>query len=62
MRSTEGLQQLLLEATDITHGHGVEPATSTGVDHDALFFYRHRRVETLLEQFGQAVTAVELLL
>jgi len=55
-------QQLGLESTNVLNGNRVEPALGAGVDRDALLFDRHRRIEALLEQLGEAIAPVELTL
>src|SRR5690606_41662108 len=52
-------QQALLEAADIGDGELVEIAVDAGEDHRDLLFGLERRELRLLEQLGQARTAVE---
>ena len=59
MAGAEPLEQLLLEAGDVVHRHGVEVAVGGGVERHHLLLDRHRAVEGLLEQLDEPVAAVE---
>ncbi|KCZ86775.1 acetylglutamate semialdehyde dehydrogenase [Hyphomonas jannaschiana VP2] len=59
VRTTEVSQQLFLVARHVFQLDLVEVATRTGVDHADLLFHQQRRVLRLLEEFGQAGTAVQ---
>src|SRR5487761_2593170 len=56
----KGREQLGLEAAHVGHRDRVEPAAGAGVDHDALLLDGHRGVEALLQDLGEAISAVEL--
>ena len=49
-----------LVALHLVDRHAVDVAVGAGEDHEHLLLDRHRRVEALLQQLGEAVAAVEL--
>ena len=60
MTGADVFVQLGLEPLHVGDGDVVEVAAGAGEDRDDLLLHRHRRVEVLLEQLGEAVAAVEL--
>ena len=60
MTGSEPLNQAGLVAGHIRDLDVVEITTSCGEEHHTLLFNRHRRVDPLLEQFGQTVASLEL--
>src|SRR5579884_2606301 len=52
------LQHLGLEAAHLGHRDVVHVAVGAGVDHHHLLLDRHRLVESLLQELGEAVSAV----
>ncbi len=56
----EELEQLGLEPLHVGDRQVVEVAAGAGEDDDDLLLDRHRRVEVLLQQLGEAVAALEL--
>src|SRR5207253_2232142 len=58
--AAELLEELGLETADVAGRDVVDEPARPGEDGDHLLLYGHRRPQRLLEQFGEAVAAVEL--
>ena len=60
MTGAEPFDQFVFEPANVVDRDRIEVAVGAGVDRHDLLFDRHRRVEALLQQLGEAHAAIEL--